>query len=91
MNVKKNEFNKLIGLSLGAYTIAGFTYAMGLISKNQIMLLIFYVLSIFLMIIPILALYKNYQKRLRVKLLIYLIIIGIILISLITVSFFTSI
>lgn len=85
------EFDKkLLTTSLASYTIAGFFFAVGLISKNNIALVFFYLLSIFLFLSGMLALFRRYQKNKQDKLFLFLDFIGIALIMLVTLALFGS-
>lgn len=81
---------KLLITSLASYTIAGFFFAVGLISKNILALVFFYILSLFLFLSGMLALFKRYQKNKKDKLFLFLDFIGIGLIMLVTVALFGS-
>ncbi|RHM63649.1 MULTISPECIES: hypothetical protein [Coprobacillaceae] len=87
--MEKKEFNKLLLLSMGAYIIAGFMFAIGLIMKQTVLLITFYIIAAALMISGVIALFNNYKKN-KIKLLLFLCIIGTILFILISTAMIAS-
>ena len=86
----RKQINKLLGLSLISYTIGGFMFAIGLMMKNTLTLIVFYIIAMLMMISSMLALYNNYKKNNKIRLYLFLDIIGLVLACLITVSMISS-
>ena len=82
--------NKILILSLLAYTIGGFLFAAGLTTRTTISIIVFYLTSLFLYLSGILCLYNNYKKYQGPVLYLYLAILGGIFIVYITAVLIAS-
>ncbi len=89
--MEEDKIRKLVVMSILAYGIGTFLFAMGLLTKTNIGIILFYIIAMALIICGILALFNNYQKNKQLKLYIYLIIVGIFFIILNTSVFINSI
>lgn len=79
--------NKILILSLLAYTIGGFLFAAGVNTASIVSILVFYMISVALYVSGILCLYKNYKKYHGPALYLFLTLVGIIFLIMITLAF----
>lgn len=77
---------KILFYSLIAYTIGGFLFAVGLMLKVTIAVITFFAIGIFMIICGILSLYNNYKLD-KIKLYLYLSMIGAFLAIVFTTVF----
>ncbi len=74
-----DEIKRLIYISLGAYLISWISLGLGLSLYNSLLVSMTYALSLFLNVIAIFALYRNYLKT-KIKLFIVEVIFGVLFI-----------
>ncbi|MFV0395313.1 MAG: hypothetical protein ACK5LC_13115 [Coprobacillaceae bacterium] len=90
MNMTEKQ-KKVLLYSLGAYTIGGFLFAVGVMLETTVALITFYFIGIAMVIAGILALYNNYKLEKQTKLYLYLSFIGLLLFILFTILLITQI
>lgn len=76
MNEKQR---KVLTMSLLAYTIGGFMFAVGLMLKTTITLITFYLIGMALILCGMACLYNNYKLERTTKLYLFLTYIGLLL------------
>lgn len=84
MNEKQK---KILLLSLLAYAIGGFLFAIGVMLHTTITIISFYIVAVALMVAGILCLFNNYKLEKKTTIYLFLAIIGVLLV--IFVSFAT--
>lgn len=82
----EDNTKRLIITSILAYAIGTFIFAVGLLTKTTVSVLLFYIIAVALICCGILALYNNYKKNAKIKLYLYLIGVGIIFLFLNTTA-----
>lgn len=87
----KSIHQKILILSLLSYTIGGFLFAVGLLTKSFVGIVCFYLIALCLLLSGMLCLYNNYKKDHTIKLFLYLVCIGVFLFILFTWVFIASI
>lgn len=87
----EDKTKRLIVISILAYGIGTFLFAIGILTRTFIGTVLFYIIAIALIVCGILALFNNYRKNEKFKIYIYLIIVGIFFFVLNTVVFINTI
>lgn len=77
---------KVLLLSLLAYTIGGFLFAVGIMLNTAITIITFYIIGLAMILSGILCLFNNYKLDKATKLYLYLSFIGIALAIFISVA-----
>ncbi|MDD8048791.1 MAG: hypothetical protein PHH04_04205 [Thomasclavelia sp.] len=84
--MQTEENKRLLTISLCSYTFAGFMYYIAISTKSIPLLVLFYIISLALMLSSTLALFKGYQKEKNKKIFLFLTLIGVMLMALITIA-----
>lgn len=87
MNEKQK---KVLTLSLLAYTLGGFMFAVGLMLKTTVTLIAFYFIGLALIICGMLCLYNNYKLERTTKLYLFLTYIGLLLVVFLSFALFSQ-